>query len=109
MTQPAESPRPQRQRPFCSASETRRRLSSSTCDPSLARTRSYMRTAQSPPMRHGVHLPHDSHCVVRAAYRLLQFYRSEEHTSELQSHSDLVCRLLLEKKKKILVKTSQNR
>src|SRR5438132_9070776 len=29
-----------------------------------------------------------------------QFDRSEEHTSELQSHSDLVCRLLLEKKKK---------
>src|SRR4051795_13785450 len=26
--------------------------------------------------------------------------RSEEHTSELQSHSHLVCRLLLEKKKK---------
>src|SRR5260221_10464466 len=26
--------------------------------------------------------------------------RSEEHTSELQSHSDIVCRLLLEKKKK---------
>src|SRR5260221_5134151 len=25
-------------------------------------------------------------------------YRSEEHTSELQSHSDIVCRLLLEKK-----------
>src|SRR5438034_3184937 len=25
-------------------------------------------------------------------------WRSEEHTSELQSHSDLVCRLLLEKK-----------
>src|SRR5438034_8495699 len=28
--------------------------------------------------------------------------RSEEHTSELQSHSDLVCRLLLEKKKATL-------
>src|SRR5207249_11352147 len=28
--------------------------------------------------------------------------RSEEHTSELQSRFDLVCRLLLEKKKKIL-------
>src|SRR5206468_4790574 len=28
------------------------------------------------------------------------FSRSEEHTSELQSRSDLVCRLLLEKKKK---------
>src|SRR5437667_8524458 len=27
------------------------------------------------------------------------FERSEEHTSELQSHHDLVCRLLLEKKK----------
>src|SRR5438034_7395220 len=34
--------------------------------------------------------------------------RSEEHTSELQSHSDLVCRLLLEKKKqeKIQMKRS---
>src|SRR5438034_277601 len=30
---------------------------------------------------------------------LLPGARSEEHTSELQSHSDLVCRLLLEKKK----------
>src|SRR5215468_8830482 len=28
------------------------------------------------------------------------FARSEEHTSELQSHHDLVCRLLLEKKKR---------
>src|SRR5437667_8389692 len=27
-------------------------------------------------------------------------FRSEEHTSELQSHHDLVCRLLLEKKKR---------
>src|SRR5260221_5620915 len=33
------------------------------------------------------------HCSVRPATR------SEEHTSELQSHSDLVCRLLLEIKK----------
>src|SRR5436190_8112850 len=33
---------------------------------------------------------------VAAVHELL---RSEEHTSELQSHSDLVCRLLLEKKK----------
>src|SRR5215510_3912483 len=30
-------------------------------------------------------------------------YRSEEHTSELQSRGHLVCRLLLEKKKTILV------
>src|SRR5436190_7430003 len=32
--------------------------------------------------------------------RSILLLRSEEHTSELQSHSDLVCRLLLEKKKK---------
>src|SRR5437868_10541666 len=32
--------------------------------------------------------------------------RSEEHTSELQSRFDLVCRLLLEKKKKKKIKTS---
>src|SRR5436190_7555157 len=30
-----------------------------------------------------------------------QRMRSEEHTSELQSHSDLVCRLLLEKKNSV--------
>src|SRR5215211_8969847 len=39
--------------------------------------------------------------------------RSEEHTSELQSHSDLVCRLLLEKKKKttltLLLTTKQKK
>src|SRR5437773_9647293 len=32
--------------------------------------------------------------------RMTERTRSEEHTSELQSHHDLVCRLLLEKKKK---------
>src|SRR5438034_6883853 len=32
--------------------------------------------------------------------------RSEEHTSELQSHSDLVCRLLLEKKKRSTVRST---
>src|SRR5436190_17016064 len=47
-------------------------------------------------------------CVWAFAVRLIELngegpytrIRSEEHTSELQSHSDLVCRLLLEKKKK---------
>src|SRR5438034_6244641 len=34
-------------------------------------------------------------------------FRSEEHTSELQSHSDLVCRLLLEKKKKKIMTTNR--
>src|SRR5260370_31606490 len=36
-------------------------------------------------------------------------YRSEEHTSELQSHLNLVCRLLLEKKKKMARRLQQYR
>src|SRR5438132_8664958 len=52
--------------------------------------------------------PEDSYCAavptsdrdptVAARRAVRSFPRSEEHTSELQSHSDLVCRLLLEKK-----------
>src|SRR2546430_6587212 len=34
----------------------------------------------------------------------VEFRRSEEHTSELQSQSNLVCRLLLEKKKKLIIR-----
>src|SRR5260221_5104871 len=41
---------------------------------------------------------HSVHSVTAPIRDLLA--RSEEHTSELQSHSDIVCRLLLEKKKK---------
>src|SRR2546430_12603467 len=41
----------------------------------------------------------DTHRLDGAHHRLL-VERSEEHTSELQSQSNLVCRLLLEKKKK---------
>src|SRR2546427_9095557 len=37
--------------------------------------------------------------AVAAADALVWWQRSEEHTSELQSQSNLVCRLLLEKKK----------
>src|SRR6266478_8184790 len=43
--------------------------------------------------RYGVELDPDSEAIVTIG-------RSEEHTSELQSQSNLVCRLLLEKKKK---------
>src|SRR5260221_7719987 len=43
---------------------------------------------------HGGAILHNFSTMTRA------IERSEEHTSELQSHSDLVCRLLLEKKKK---------
>src|SRR5438034_4826075 len=38
--------------------------------------------------------------AARDCRRAAATMRSEEHTSELQSHSDLVCRLLLEKKKR---------
>src|SRR2546430_10246354 len=51
--------------------------------------------------------PNDQQTVQRRQGRLA---RSEEHTSELQSQSNLVCRLLLEKKKKngfISLSTSQ--
>src|SRR5688572_33207856 len=41
--------------------------------------------------------PHRQH---RRHQRQQRHFRSEEHTSELQSQSNLVCRLLLEKKKK---------
>src|SRR5690349_22757727 len=45
----------------------------------------------------GVHFMAEVADIVTEARR-----RSEEHTSELQSRRDLVCRLLLEKKKKII-------
>src|SRR5260221_5059814 len=44
-----------------------------------------------PYLNGGLFAPHDDD--------FFRYGRSEEHTSELQSHSDLVCRLLLEKKK----------
>src|SRR5699024_11829023 len=43
--------------------------------------------------------------LFNAAYVNVQPHRSEEHTSELQSRFDLVCRLLLEQKKKIKLYT----
>src|SRR5258706_11328805 len=43
------------------------------------------------------------------AHFLRQPVRSEEHTSELQSLTNLVCRLLLEKKKKIVMSTIADR
>src|SRR5260221_4304021 len=47
----------------------------------------------------GLH-SNDARVVAVEALAIVDEVRSEEHTSELQSHSDLVCRLLLEKKKK---------
>src|SRR5438132_8064732 len=47
---------------------------------------------RSPMMMKAITIPY-------SAIAFIIMGRSEEHTSELQSHSDLVCRLLLEKKK----------
>src|SRR5690242_21231024 len=47
------------------------------------------------------------HHDVRRDEAAARAVRSEEHTSELQSHVNLVCRLLLEKKNKILVRLSK--
>src|SRR5438034_2345984 len=50
-------------------------------------------------------LQHDGQFLFDLAEaKLAILVRSEEHTSELQSHSDLVCRLLLEKKKNNIIK-----
>src|SRR6478672_13285474 len=54
------------------------------------------RSPEHPPMK-------NEPVTGRALYR--RAGRSEEHTSELQSRSDLVCRLLLEKKKKNIIPT----
>src|SRR3712207_9144289 len=45
---------------------------------------------------------HEGSTLVLPVADLAQHMRSEEHTSELQSRQYLVCRLLLEKKKKML-------
>src|SRR5260370_285838 len=49
--------------------------------------------------RNGIVLPFQARTRLRLQGRDRPACRSEEHTSELQSHLNLVCRLLLEKKK----------
>src|SRR6266571_8144803 len=56
-------------------------------------------SAAAPRRAHRAHRPAGPVSTVRRAGRD-RGTRSEEHTSELQSHVNLVCRLLLEKKKK---------
>src|SRR5438046_8001858 len=52
------------------------------------------------PVRTGANMPVRSTESTKSAMRDFIHTRSEEHTSELQSLTNLVCRLLLEKKKK---------
>src|SRR5437773_6941355 len=74
-----------------------KRLRSATLTPNASRMRETARMATSdcaPSSKKSSWTP--TCCTFRS---WLQIARSEEHTSELQSHHDLVCRLLLEKKK----------
>src|SRR5437773_11383364 len=63
----------------------------------VARSHSDRQSARHTWRRSLAAVARSQHQVGRIAQREAQ--RSEEHTSELQSHHDLVCRLLLEKKK----------
>src|SRR2546430_9825104 len=69
---------------------------------------------RSPPMKISPEVGRSSPAIIRSRVVLPHpdgpSSRSEEHTSELQSQSNLVCRLLLEKKKKTLayLASSQN-
>src|SRR5947207_7745996 len=77
-----------------------RRPPTSTLFPYTMLFRSHRRT---PPavLGRGRGRPRGRLLVLAAAAAAKDLSRSEEHTSELQSHSDLVCRLLLEKKNQI--------
>src|SRR5260370_21146806 len=62
-------------------------------------SRSLLRTFRVPP---SIHLPKSrSLCVSAWFFSSAGEARSEEHTSEIQSHLNIVCRLLLSKKKEI--------
>src|SRR5688572_32443973 len=94
------------------------RPASSPCDPSMSRASTWWcdRLAVRNNPRHRRHtegnpswLTNRNSCQPRSGLLPLDYQccrnrsrgsRSEEHTSELQSQSNLVCRLLLEKKKK---------
>src|SRR5690242_21131158 len=58
-----------------------------------------VRPAERAKVMGGLHAPVGRAIGARDGGLVLPLQRSEEHTSELQSHVNLVCRLLLEKKK----------
>src|SRR5690554_7459104 len=71
--------------------------------PVTAYRKAYLLSLYVVPVKVGKKIPHEIllhniRCVARRCPR-----RSEEHTSELQSRPHLVCRLLLEKKKPLIV------
>src|SRR2546430_6630091 len=75
--------------PYTTLFRSRRQYNPPSCDVSSCR----LRARSSSPSIRARRRPRSRRTEARPA-------RSEEHTSELQSQSNLVCRLLLEKKKK---------
>src|SRR5438034_7251002 len=77
------------------------RANLSPCSACLAHYRLYMQRRLNFITSGGTFFPnHDIFLATNQGRDASACSRSEEHTSELQSHSDLVCRLLLEKKNK---------
>src|SRR5437773_2806961 len=79
------------------------RVADSTLEPTLERTPQVDAASEDPKggrigFEHAASTFHYPSFLT--IFREMPQARSEEHTSELQSHHDLVCRLLLEKKKK---------
>src|SRR5690606_40293758 len=78
----------------------------SSADPMRQKSAQYKAKQWYAKLRYSVVLPQSDKTRLRTVFRpaILQANsgcsRSEEHTSELQSRENLVCRLLLEKKKK---------
>src|SRR5699024_11997441 len=71
--------------------------------------RQHQRPQQQEEHEHEQHVPHHEGTAMQirdvaetTAARICMAVRSEEHTSELQSRFDLVCRLLLEQKKRTI-------
>src|SRR2546430_9908624 len=62
--------------------------------------RSLLDTVSSPEDSNPQTISYESRMIAITSLFIAAYARSEEHTSELQSQSNLVCRLLLEKKKK---------
>src|SRR2546427_1834148 len=83
-----------------------RRPPRSTLFPYTTLFRSGVYVARAPPPAKSWQLPGFLCGIPRPSFRCRRRIsgRSEEHTSELQSQSNLVCRLLLEKKKHIITR-----
>src|SRR5699024_11756472 len=63
----------------------------------------YKKNMEQPSTRASQNSHQVNYDVLKRLSNLEKEVRSEEHTSELQSRFDLVCRLLLEKKKRVLL------